>query len=62
MLAAVGKLKQGKSEGGSLSSDHLIFTQASSGRVLAPVFTGLLRHGHMPLVFTDVSYPVNPKG
>ena len=49
VLNAVRKLKWGKSEAGLLSSDHLIFAPASFARVLAPVFTALLRHGHIPL-------------
>ena len=62
MLAAVRKLKRGKSEGGSMSSDHLIFAPSSFFRVLAPVFTALLRHGYMPSVFRDAVIQPIPKG
>ena len=62
MWNAVRKLKRGKSEAGPLSSDHLIFAPASFARVLAPVFTALLRHGHMPPVFRDAIIQPIPKG
>ena len=62
VLAAVRKLKRGKSEGGSMSSDHLIFAPPSFFTVLAPVFTALLRHGYMPSVFRDAVIQPIPKG
>ena len=62
VLNAVRKLKWGKSEAGLLSSDHLIFAPASFARVLAPVFTALLCHGHMPPVFRDAIIQPIPKG
>ena len=62
VLAAVRKLKRGKSERGSMLSDNLIFAPSSFFRVLAPVFTALLRHGYMPSVFRDAVIQPIPKG
>ena len=60
--AALNKLKYGKSEGGSLTSDHLIFAPCCFAEVLAPVFTCLVRHGYMPPVFRDAVVLSIPEG
>ena len=62
VLTAVKRLKHGKSEGGSLTSDHLIFAPYSLAEVLAPIFTCLIQHGHMPPVFRDAVILPIPKG
>ena len=62
VCAALKKLKHGKSEGGSLTSDHLIFAPRCFAEVLAPVFTCLVRHGYMPSVFRDAVILPIPKG
>ena len=61
-MNAVRKLKRGKLEAGPPSSDHLIFAPASFARVLAPVFTALLCHSHMPPVSRDAIIQPIPKG
>ena len=63
VLAAVRKLKRGRSEGGTRSSYHLIFAPSFFPRVLAPVFTALLHHGRMPSVFRDaIIQPISKGG
>ena len=60
--AALNKLKHGKSEGGSLTSDHLIFAPHCFAEVLAPVFSCLVQHGYMLPVFRDAVILPVPKG
>jgi len=60
--AALNKLKHGKAEGGSMTSDHLIFAPQYFAEVLAPVFTCLVRHGYMPPAFRDAVIIPIPKG
>ena len=63
VLAAVRKLKWGKSEGGSMSCDHLTFAPSSFFRVLAPVFTALHVTSRLhTFCVLRCSYPANPKG
>ena len=50
MLDSIKKLKRGKSDGGGLLSDHLIYSPCSFATLLVPIITPLLRHGYMPLV------------
>ena len=59
---AVGKLKRGKSDGGSLVSDHVIEAPPSIFPFLAQLFTALLRHGFMPTAFRDAIIQPIPKG
>ena len=42
---AIGKLKRGKSDGGSLVSGHIIEAPIPICQFLARVFTSVLRHG-----------------
>ena len=53
VLDSIKKLKRGKSDGGDLLSDHLIFSPCSFVALLAPITTSLLRHGYMPPCFSD---------
>ena len=50
---SVQKLKRGKSDGGSLLSDHVIEAPVSLHFFLANFFTAILRHGHVPSSFRD---------
>ncbi len=59
---AIGKLKRGKSDGGSLVSDHVIEAPPSISQFLAQFFTALLRHGFMPPAFRDTIIQPIPKG
>ena len=42
VLGSIKKLKRGKSDGGDLLSDHLIFSPCSFAALLAPIITPLL--------------------
>ena len=53
--AALNRLKHGKSEGGSLTSDHLIFAPRCFADVLALVFTCLVWHGFRDAVILPIS-------
>ena len=59
---AIGKLKRGKSDGGSLVSDHIIEAPTAICDFLARVFTSVLRHGFMPAAFRDATIQPIPKG
>ncbi len=59
---AIGKLKRGKSDGGSLVSDHVIEALPLITQFLAQLFTALMRHGFMPSAFRDVLIQPIPKG
>ena len=59
---SVQKLKRGKSDGGSLLSDHVIEAPVSLHLFLANFFTALLRHGHVPSSFRDAILLPIPKG
>ena len=52
-MDSIKKLKRGKSDGGDLISDHLIYSPCSFATPLAPIITSLLRHGYMPPYFSD---------
>ena len=58
----IGKLKRGKSDGGSLVSDHIIEAPIPICQFLTRVFTSVLRHGFMPAAFRDVTIQPIPKG
>ena len=59
---AIGKLKRGKSDGGSLVSDHIIEAPIPICQFLARVFTSVLRHGFMPAALRDATIQPIPKG
>ena len=59
---AIKKLKRGKSDGEALTSDHLISAPTSLPKILAPIVTSLLRHGHMPSCVSDAIVHPIPKG
>ena len=58
----IKKLKRGKPDGEALTSDHLISAPASLSKILAPIVTSLLRHGHMPSCVSDAIVHPIPKG
>ena len=58
----IGKLKRGKSDGGSLVSDHIIEAPIPICQFLTRVFTSVLRHGFMPAAFRDATIQPIPKG
>ena len=59
---AIKKLKRGKSDGEALTSDHLISAPTSLSKILAPIVTSLLQHGHMPSCVSDAIVHPIPKG
>ena len=51
VVEAFSHLKCGKLDGGSLTSDHLIHALPAISSSLASLFTAILRHGFMPVLF-----------
>ncbi len=47
-------LKPHKLDGSGLVSDHLILALPATAEFIAPLFTSILRHGHMPAVCATV--------
>ena len=62
MRESVNRLKHGKSDGGSLFSDHVIEAPAMLHSFLANIFTAILRHGYVPSAFWDAILLPIPKG
>ena len=58
VMDSIKKLKRGKSDGGDLLSDHLIFSPCSFVVLLAPIITSLLQ----PPCFSDVLIQPIAKG
>ena len=59
---AIRKLKHGKSDGGTLVSDHIIEAPTAIGHLLARLFTAILRHDYMPSSIRDAIIQPIPKG
>ena len=62
VLESVNRLKRGKSDGGSLFSDHVIEAPAMLHSFLANFFTAILRHGYVTSAFRDAILLPIPKG
>jgi len=62
VVEAFSHLKCGKSDSGSLSSDHLIYALPAISSSLASPFTAILRHGFMPELLRDCMLVPIPKG
>ncbi len=55
-------MKRGKSDGSTLSSDHLVFAPDPLVHVSAPLFSSLVHHGFMPSCYGNALLCPIPKG